>query len=343
LLSTLKKYHNKPFEHYEKLNQIGGNNRATGAFTHSGGRGKGKDKVQLQPIAQSSRSQPITESVTQPISQSTAQPITRPTAPSNDDNDDDDDDDARSLDRDIAAALSTSSLQKVPPFLSSGPFEAPILELTPEAIWRMAPEVARSLLGLRGDDDTPMDIESIREIMQRAPGISQQPTVSSDAASTSQFSSISGGGRNSGKRKRTADDERVVGKASIQPGPSAKRSVSAPGPTAKKEPSRTSRKSTAALPSMLVSMSGAANNITTSINHMMMFQDNSVSQSAASIIQNIDYLSEDEQADLVLYFGNRPSVASTLSTLSPTLLERTLRAALQDINLRRRRMEQGLN
>jgi hypothetical protein len=94
---------------------------------------------------------------------------------------------------------------------------------------------------------------------------------------------------------------------------------------------------------MLVSMSGAVNNITTSINHMMMFQDNSVSQSAASIVQHLDYLSEDEQADLVLYFGNRPSVASTLSTLSPTLLERTLRAALQDINLRRRQMEQGLN
>lgn len=74
-----------------------------------------------------------------------------------------------------------------------------------------------------------------------------------------------------------------------------------------------------------------------------MFQDNSVSQSAASIIQNTNYLSEDEQADLVLYFGNRPSVASTLSALSPTLLERTLRATLQDINLRRRRMEQGLN
>ena len=98
-----------------------------------------------------------------------------------------------------------------------------------------------------------------------------------------------------------------------------------------------------ALPSMLVSMSGAANNITMSINHMMMFQDNSVSQGAASIIQNIDYLSEDEQADLVLYFGNRPSVASTLSTLSPTLLERTLQAMLQDINLHRRHMEQGLN
>jgi hypothetical protein len=189
----------------------------------------------------------------------------------------------------------------------------------------MAPEVARSILGLRGDDDTPMDIESIHEIMQqRAPGVSQQQTVSSDAASTSQLSSISGGGRNSGKRKRTADDERVVGKASIQP--SAKRSVSAPGPTASKEPSSSSfsRKSTAALPSMLVSMSGAANNITTSINHMMMFQDNSVSQSAASIIQNTNYISEDEQADLVLYFGNRPSVASTLSALSPTLLERTL-------------------
>jgi hypothetical protein len=94
---------------------------------------------------------------------------------------------------------------------------------------------------------------------------------------------------------------------------------------------------------MLASMSGAANNITTSINHMMMFQDNSVSQGAASIIQNTDYLTEDEQADLVLYFGNRPSVASTLATLSPALLERTLRAALQDVKLRRRHMEQGLN
>ena len=75
---------------------------------------------------------------------------------------------------------------------------------------------------------------------------------------------------------------------------------------------------------MLVSVSGAANNITTSINHMMMFQDNSVLLTAASIVQCLDYLSEDEQADLVLYFGNRPSAASTLLTLSPTLLERTL-------------------
>ena len=59
----------------------------------------------------------------------------------------------------------------------------------------MAPEVVHSLLGLKGDDDTPMDIESIREIMQqRAPGISQQQTVSSDAASTSQLSSILGWG-----------------------------------------------------------------------------------------------------------------------------------------------------
>ena len=295
----------------------------------------------IQPIAQS-HSQPITESITQPIAQSTAQ---RPTAPSNDD--DDNDDDARSLDRDIAAALATPSLQKVPPFLGS--FEAPILELTPEAIWRMAPEVARSLLGLRGDEDTPMDLESIREIMQQqAPEMSQQrQTVSSDAASTSQLSSISGasGSRNSGKRKRAADDERVAGKASIQP--SAKRSVSAPGPTASKKPSSASlsKKSTtaAALPSMLVSMSGAANNITTSINHMMMFQDNSVSQSAAGIIQNIGYLTEEEQADLILYFGNRPSVASTLSTLSPALLKKTLQAALQDIDLRRRQMEHRLN
>lgn len=292
----------------------------------------------IQPIAQS-HSQPITGNQSVPISQSsTTQPVTQPTAsaPSNDD----DEDDARSLDRDIAAALAlnsrlnTSSLRKVPPF--SGPPEAPILELTPEAIWGMPHEVARSLLGLRGDDDTPMDIESIRGIMQQqAPReIPQQQTqaVSSDAASTSQISisaSGEGGSRaNSGKRKRTAqaDDEQVV------------RSVSAPGLTASKAPSSSSRKSTAALPSMLVSMSGAANNITTSINHMMMFQDNSVSQSAATIIQRIDYLSEDEQADLVLYFGNRPSVASTLSTLSPTLLERTLRAALVDINLRRRQM-----
>lgn len=194
----------------------------------------------------------------------------------------------------------------------------------------MAPNVARSLLGLRGDDNTPLDIESVREIMQRqAPlaGASQQQAVSSDAASTSQLSSDSGASlisQKSGKCKRTADDEQVVGKASIHP--SAKRSVSAP--TAFKEPrapsSSFSRNLTAALPSMLVSMSGAANNITTSINHMMMFQDNSVSQSAASIIQNTNYLSEDEQADLVLYFGNRPSVASTLSTLAPALLERTL-------------------
>jgi hypothetical protein len=185
----------------------------------------------------------------------------------------------------------------------------------------MAPEVACSLLGLRGDDDTPIDIESICEIMQQqAPETSQQQTVSSDAASTSRLSSILGGGsRNSGKHKRTAD-EQVVGKASIQP--SAKRSVSAPGPTAFKEPSSSSRKLTAAaLPSMLVSMSGAANNITTLINHMMMFQDNLVSQGAASIIQNIDYLSEEEQANLVLYFSNHPSVASTFSTLSPILLE----------------------
>ena len=170
LLSTLKKYHNKPFGHYEKLSQIGGSNRATGAFAHSGGRGhgkgKGKDMAQpIQPIAQS-HSQPITgtESITQPISQSsTTQPITRPAAPSNDDNDDDD---TQSLDhRDIAAALNASSFQKVPPF--SGPPDAPILELTPEAIWRMAPEVVRSLLGLRGDDNTPIDIESICGIMQQ--------------------------------------------------------------------------------------------------------------------------------------------------------------------------------
>ena len=119
----------------------------------------------IQPIAQS-HSQPITgtESITQPISQSsTTQPITRPAAPSNDDNDDDD---TQSLDhRDIAAALNASSFQKVPPF--SGPPDAPILELTPEAIWRMAPEVVRSLLGLRGDDNTPIDIESICGIMQQ--------------------------------------------------------------------------------------------------------------------------------------------------------------------------------
>ena len=79
---------------------------------------------------------------------------------------------------------------------------------------------------------------------------------------------------------------------------------------------------------------------------MIMFQDNPVSQTTASIVQHLDYLSEDEQADLVLYFGNCPSAASTLSTLSPTLLERTLQAMLQDIKLRRRQMEQagqGLN
>ena len=92
----------------------------------------------------------------------------------------------------------------------------------------MAPEVAHSLLGLRGDDNTPMDIESIHGIMQQQapPGISQQQTlaVSSDAVSAIQISSISesrsgGGGsrRGSIKRKRTADDEQVVGKATIQP------------------------------------------------------------------------------------------------------------------------------
>ena len=98
MLSTLKKYHNKPFEHYEKLNQIGGNNYATGAFAHSGSRssGRGKEKVQpTQPIAQS-LPQPITESVARPITgtQSVTYPITHPfiqPAPSNGNNDDNDD------------------------------------------------------------------------------------------------------------------------------------------------------------------------------------------------------------------------------------------------------------
>jgi hypothetical protein len=242
LLSTLKKYHNKPFEHYEKLSQIGGNNRASGEFAHSGGRSR---KMQpIQPIAQSSLSgsqpnEPITKSVAQ-VTQPITHPFIQPSGTASND-DIDDDDDARSLDRDIAAALATTTtpsfrqIPRFPPF--SGPPEAPILELTPEAIWGMAPEVARSLLGLRGDDDTPMNIESVREIMQRrAPELSpsQQPdqtlAPSSDITSTSQLSSVSGGSltsRNSGKRKRTGvDDGQVAEKASIHR--SAKRSVSAP-------------------------------------------------------------------------------------------------------------------
>ena len=216
----------------------------------------------------------------------------------------------------------------------SGPPEAPVLELTPKAIWKMALEIAHSLLGLRGDEDTPMNIESIHEIMQQGmvPKVSQQLTTSSNLAS-SQVSSISGGSlgfRCSGKCKRTANNEQAIGKTSIHHGPLGKQSAS-------------SLSSTAMLPSMLVQMSGAANNITTLINHMMMFQDNLVPQGAASIIQNTTYLSEDEQANLILYFSNCPSVASTLSTLSTALLERTLQAALQDVKLCQRQMEQGLS
>lgn len=83
--------------------------------------------------------------------------------------------------------------------------------------------------------------------------------------------------------------------------------------------------------SAIVGMTGAMNNLSTTIHHASMQSGVSVAQRVTHLISGAEYLTPDEKARLFFYFVNRPNEASPLVDMDPEFRKAIFQMVLQNL------------
>lgn len=80
--------------------------------------------------------------------------------------------------------------------------------------------------------------------------------------------------------------------------------------------------------SAIVGMTGAMNNLTSTIHQTSMQTDSAISQRTAKVINEADYLNAEEKALLYLYFCKQPAEASPLPDMDSNFRKAIFQIAL---------------
>jgi hypothetical protein len=100
-----------------------------------------------------------------------------------------------------------------------------------------------------------------------------------------------------------------------------------------KRPSQTPAqgRGAAGMSSAIVGMTGAMNNLSTTLQQSVMQSGVSITQQATHLINEAADLTDEEKAELCFYFCNQPAQASSLPAMSKEVRQATFRLTLQRI------------